>query len=559
MELQFFYFENNVLLIVSLIIIIAAILAFIARMLKQDLILAYIVTGILLGPLVFGLIKDKTLINGFAEIGISFLLFIAGLEMSLKKIKEIAKVSVIAGIIQVASFAIVSFFILVGLGFGKVEAVWLGIAMAFSSTIVVTKILTDKNEIDTLHGKIIIGIMLCQDVLALIALSMLTKYSIHNIILNLSKLLFLFVLGFLAIIPARIITKKASTSGELLFLISLAFLFFFASLAYLLKLSIAMGAFIAGIILANTPYRLDIEVKNRPLKDFFSIMFFVMIGIWLTNISKSVLIPLIPMLLVLIFVEPLITAFILRIFGYKGNQSLDIGFAFAQLSEFTLILTLHALSLGIITQKAFDLVVLIAVISIALTPQTMKLSKLFYKPFKIFDKIKVPLLKEPGHIYAGKKTVLLIGCHRMGSVFVKELEKVKHKLIVMDFNPEIVKALEKKGISSVYGDANNTEIFKLLPLENLRVVISTIPKKETNALILKYFKENHPNVFVAVVSNRIDDALELYENKADFVILPLIIGAEHSIDMIKRLTKKEFKKLRKEQIKHLKELHRILY
>ena len=550
---------QSILISIALIIIVAAILAFIAKILKQNLIIAYIVTGIILGPLVFGLIKDKSLINGFAEIGISFLLFIAGLEMSIKKLKEIARPSFTTGIIQVIITSIVSFLVLIAFSFNRIEAIWAGIAIAFSSTVVVLKILADREELDSLHGKFIVGIMLVQDILAIVALSVLVKGTGMDIALNLLKLIFLFALAFLISNPTQAIIKKSSSSNELLFLVSLAFLFLFSSLAYALNLSIAIGSFIAGIVLANTPYKLDIEAKVRPLKDFFAIMFFVMIGIWLTSISKEVLLPIIPMLLVLIFVEPLVTALMLRFHGYKGNLSLDIGFSFAQLSEFTLILALHALSIGIMSQRAFDLLVLMAVISIAITPYTMKLSKIFYKPFSIFDKLKMPLLKEPGHISTGKKTVLLIGCHRMGSIFVKELEKIKHKLMVIDFNPEIIRALEKKGISAVYGDASNVEIFKLLPLENLRVVISTIPKKETNALILEYFKQNYPNVFVAIVANRIDDALELYEKKADFVILPLIIGAEHSISMIKKFTKKQFKKIRKEQINYLKELHRILY
>ncbi|MEM4318608.1 MAG: cation:proton antiporter [Candidatus Pacearchaeota archaeon] len=552
--------SQTVLISISLIIIIAAILGLISKLLKQELILAYIITGIVLGPLVFGLIKDKALISGFAEIGISFLLFIAGLEMSIKKLKEIVGISIISGIIQVAAVAAASFFLLISFGFYKIEALWLGIAIAFSSTVVVLKLLADKNELDTLHGKLIIGIMLAQDIIAIVVLAILSKeYGLTSISFNLSKLLAFFVFSFLISKPVQIIIKKSSNSGELLFLISLAFLFLFSSIAYFLQFSLAIGAFAAGLILANTPYKLDIEAKVRPLKDFFSILFFVMIGMWLTSISKGILLPMLPLLFILIFVEPLVTALVLRIRGYKAKQALDVGFAFAQLSEFTLIVALTAVSVGVITQRAFDLIVLVAVISIALTPYTMKLSKLFYSSFKIFDKIKLPLLREIGHISHGKKTVLLIGCHRMGSIFIQQLEKIKHKLLVIDFNPEIVRALERKGISVVYGDIADIELLNLLPLQNLKVVISTIPTKEHNLLLVHYFKKAYPNVFIAVVAQRIDDALELYESGADYVILPLITGAEHAIEIIKKLSKKQFKNLKKMQIKHLQELHRILY
>ncbi|MEM1535212.1 MAG: cation:proton antiporter [Candidatus Pacearchaeota archaeon] len=568
MSLMFNFFKNffsafqtltqsqTILISIALLFIIAAILAFIFRALRQELVLVYIVTGIIIGPLVFGLIPDKTTINGFAEIGISLLLFFAGLEINLKKFKETTGISIVVGILQVAIVSAISYFLLIHFGFLKREALILGLAISFSSTIVVLKLLSDKNEIDSLKGRLVIGIMLVQDLIAIAILAFISGTP-GLIGINLIKLAFLFLLCFLASYPIKKLIEKTSSSGEYLFLFSLASLFFFVTLAHFLQLSIAIGAFGAGLILASTPYKLDIEAKVKSLKDFFCIIFFVFIGMWLTRISKSILLPLIPAMLILIFIEPLITAMLLRIRGYKSKLALDIGFAFGQLSEFTLILGLYALSISAITQPAFDLIVLMAVISIALTPYTMKLSRAFYGPFKVFDKL--PLLKEPGRLYPGKKTILLIGCHRMGSVFIKNLEKYKERIVVIDFNPTIIKALSDKGISAFYGDITEIDILDKLPLNKLKVVISTIPTKESNISLTKYFKQNYPNVFVVVTAHRIDDAIELYNAGADFVIMPLIMGAEHSIEMIKKLSKKQFKLLKKQQIDYLKELHRILY
>lgn len=552
---------QSILLSISLVIIFAAILAYISYLLKQDLIIAYIAAGIILGPFIFGLIKDKSLINSFAEIGISFLLFIAGLELGIRKLKEIAKASVITGTIQVFGVSILTFFVLILFGFNKVEAFILGCAIAFSSTVVIVKILSDKGELDSLQGRIIVGIMLIQDIFAIILLAIFSNQNIL-IFLNFFKFLLLCLFSFFIGFITKPIIKKSSSSTELLFIISLAFLFLFVYISYILNLSIGIGAFLAGIILANTPYKIDIETKIKPLKDFFSIIFFVFIGMWLTVISKEILILLIPIFFILVFFEPILTALVLRFNGYKIRQSLDIGFSFAQISEFSLIIVLHYMNLGLIQQKAFELIVLVGVVSIALTPYTMKFSKLFYKPFKIFDEINIPFRKI-GYTSKGKKTVLIIGCHRMGSIYIKELEKIKHKLIVVDFNPEIIRALEKKGISAIYGDVTNIELFNTSQLKtqlpNLRVIISTIPKKEINEMIIKYFKKINKNIFIAVTANRIDDALELYNYGADFVIMPLVMSAIYSIEMIKKLTKKQFKKLRKEQIEFLKQIHRILY
>ena len=556
-EVMPFAKSHSILVTISLIIIVAAFLALISKLLKQELIIAYVIAGIILGPLALGLIQDRTLINNFAEIGITFVLFSVGLEMNFKKLKGAIKDSLIAGIIQVAAVALLSFCALVAVGFLRTEALWIGIAIAFSSTAVVTKILIDRNELNTLHGKFIIGIMLVQDLIAIIALAILTKsFSLTFLAFALIKIAFIVVTAFIATFIANHIFKKISPSVELLFMISLAFLFLFVLLCYSLKFSIAIGAFTAGMVLANTNYKLEIETRTKALRDFFSVIFFVSIGLLLTSLSTT-LISFALLLLILIVFEPLVTAFVLRFRGYKTKLCMDIGFSFAQLSEFTLILMLYALHLGIITQKAFDLIVLTAVISIAMTPYTMKLSKPFYQLFKFLDKLEIK--HRESYVTPGKKTIFLFGCHRMGSVFLKKLDQYKEKVFVVDFNPEIINSLINKKISCAYGDITNVEFLTKLPLENARLVVSTIPRKKANLLLLKVVREKNKRAFVAIVAEKIHDALELYEHGADYVIMPFITGAEHSIELIKKLTKEEFKKFKQEQIKYLEELHRILY
>ncbi len=555
--------DPSILFSIALVVIIAAVLALISKLLKQELILAYIVAGIIIGPLVLGLIKDASLINGFAEVGIVFLLFVAGLEMSLKKLKSSVGTSFLAGIIQVASVTIAGFFVLMAFSFSRIESIWIALAISFSSTVVITKILSDKNELNTLHARLIIGIMLVQDVLAIIALAILSKdFNPLFMLISLGKLVFIVGVAFLLNKVINPIIKKAAKSSELLFVFSLAILFLFVGLSYLLKTSIATGAFIAGILLANTNFKLEIESKTKSLRDFFSVMFFVSIGLWLNNISKEVLWPLIPMLIVLFIVEPLFTALILRIKGYATRTSLDIGFSFAQLSEFTLILSLTALGLGVISQRGFDLVVLMAVISIAATPYLLKFSKKF-SPFfgHLFDSIKVPTKLESKYDYLSedKKTILLIGCHRMGTIYLKNMEKYKNKLIVLDYNPQIIQALSKQKISCVYGDVDNEEFLKKVTTSNLKIVISTVPEKEDNLFLIKYFKTLSNKIFVVVTAQKIDDALEFYEAGADYVIMPAIISAEQSLEVIKKTNKSEFKKLKQEHIKYLKELHNLLY
>jgi Kef-type K+ transport system membrane component KefB len=554
--------SGSILVSIALIVIIAAILAFISRLLKQDFILAYILAGVLMGPLVLGLIQDPALINGLAEIGITFLLFAAGLEMSLSKFKGRISTIALAGIIQIISVIAFSFFLFKAFNFNQTESIWLGISIALSSTVVVTKILSDKNELNTLHARFIMGIMFVQDLVAIIALALLSKeMSIMFILLSVLKILGLALLAFLTSKAMKPVLKKAASSSELLLIITLAFLFLFSSIAYFLKLSIAIGAFMAGIMLANTEYKIEINSKTKTLRDFFAIMFFVSVGMWLTNVSRAIVWPLIGVIAVLVVFEPLVTALVIRLRGYKSKTSLEVGFAFAQISEFSLILMLSALNLGIVSQTAFDLIVLSAVISIAITQYTVKIGDPLSRVVeKTFSFIKVSKYREAyNYSTPGKKSILLIGCHRMGTVYLKNLEQQKENIIVLDYNPEIIKALARQRISAIYGDSGNEEMLKQIPLKDMKIVVSAVPQKEDNLFIIQYFKKISKNIHIIVTAHRIDDAFEFYRAGADYVLLPMIIGAEQCLNIMQKLSKKDFSSMKREHIDYLKDLHGYLY
>ena len=549
--------SESILLSIALVIVVAALIAFIARMFKQEIVIAYIVAGILIGPLCLGLIKDTTLIKQLAEIGVAFLLFVAGLEMNAKKLKDSFASSLITSIIQIIFITSIAFLILHSLGLGKDEATLLAILLAFSSTVLVTKIFSDRDELNTLHARLAIGILLIQDIVAVIALATLSKtFTPYFVIFTFLKLTLLcLIAGFIYLGFFKRMAKKAATSTELLFIISIAFLFLLVFLSLVLKISIAIGAFIAGITLANSPYKIEISAKTKALRDFFSVMFFVSVGMLFSSITKSSLILFIPAFIVVVFVKSLLTALCLKLQGYTAKTSLQTGLSLAQVSEFSLIIGVIALTNGLITSDSFDMLVLLTIVSMASTPYIIKLEKVFRRNFK---KIKIKKKREDEEKKVkGKKTVILFGCHRMGSVIIKQFEKVKHKLLVVDFNPDVIKSLRKKGVSCIYGDASNLELLNKLAAEheqNLRVIISTLPKLEDNLLILKYFKKIKPKVFVVLTAEQISEALQLYKAGADYVMIPRTISAQQIVEMIKSLTKKDFAKLKKKHINYLKDL-----
>lgn len=563
--------NQSILISIGTIIVVAALFACILKVLKQELILGYILAGLIIGPLVLGLVRNTSLISALAEIGIAFLLFVTGLEISASKLKE-TRSSFFAGLIQIIVIGAATFFISRAIGFALIESFYLALIIAFSSTIVVIKLLADNNELSTLHGRIAVSILVLQDLAAVIALAVLSSsFSTSFIITALLKLLLIMLIAFfLNKTVLGPLFKFASSSTELLFLVSIAFVFLFSGLAYILNLSIVIGAFIAGLAIANLPYKLEIESKIRPLRDFFAIIFFVSLGTWLTtlDITKSIL-PFIIFLAFVIVVKPFITAAAVRIFGYKTRTSILSGISLAQISEFSLILALQGLLFGVIMQETFNMIVLIAIITMALSPYFIKASSLVYGKtaslFNFLDGVTIYKDKEEiGHRTKNKKGILLFGCHRMGTIFLKALNHAKENLMVIDYNPDIIRALTKQNISCIYGDSRNDEILECLSLKDVNIVISTIPDINDNILLIAKLKQANPKIFILVTAEKIHDALKLYNLGADYVILPQVISGEKGLNIVKEAekisqNKEKFAKIREEHVSYLKDLHRFLY
>ncbi|MDO8517364.1 MAG: cation:proton antiporter [Nanoarchaeota archaeon] len=557
--------DKSIIFDIAMILIISAIFAFIARSLKQPLIPAYVITGLIAGPLVFGLVKNTSLIYAFSEIGIAFLLFTAGLEISFKKIKEanLKKIFLI-GFFQVILVFLIAFFAGKLINLNLIQSVYIGIILAFSSTMVVVKLLSDKNELVTMHGRLILGILLLQDLFAIFAVAILMSndVSISLVVGALLKLLSIIAIAFiLHLFVLNKLFRFAARSLELLLLSSLAVLFLFVLLAYFFNLSIVIGAFIAGISLANSQFKLELESRISSLRDFFAILFFVSLGmqIVLTNISSTFNL-LIFMFLGAILVKPFITLILLRVSGYRPKTSFLTALSLGQLSEFSLIIGMIGLSFNVFDSTSFSAIVLVTMISITLTSYSIKyenhLYLFFRKPLKMLRFL--PVKENLEYIDKKEKTVLLIGCHRMGSVLLKELIKDKDDIIVIDHNPEIVNSLIKKKISCIYGDLSSPEILDNLELEKFNLVISTLPNEEDNLFLLKKIKHKNRKTKVILTADKIDDALGLYAKGADYVILPKVIAGEELSQIINE-SSRNLEIDKKKHIQKLKNIHNILY
>ena len=361
---------------IGIIIIIATVFAYLIKALKQPIIPGYIIAGILVGPLVFGLVKNQSLINSLSEIGVAFLIFTAGFEIKLKKLKEVGSTVGIVGVFQVLIIFLIAFGVSILFGIGNQSAIYVGLVVAFSSTMVVFKILSDRRELNSLHGRIIIGILLIQDVIAIIALLVLSSD------FSLMSLLNVFVKGLLFVIIAVILSKiinpilkVSAKTHELMLLVSISFLFLFIIGSVLGGFSLIIGAFFAGISLANSDYKTEIEGKITPLREFFAVIFFVALGMQLRLIKMDLVYLFAILFGLVIIVKPFITMFLVRSFGYKKITSFFTGNTLGQTSEFSLILATMGLLLGQISQGLFSTLVLLTIFTMSLTIYSVKYQK----------------------------------------------------------------------------------------------------------------------------------------------------------------------------------------
>ncbi|MFC2154031.1 cation:proton antiporter [Candidatus Altiarchaeota archaeon] len=556
---------------IGLLIVVATILANVARIFRQPLIVAYIFTGILIGPFGFGLIVEQDTIRTLSEFGIAFLLFIVGLELDLTKLKDIGSKAFAAAMGKSLIMFCLGFLIALYFGFSNLEGVYMGIVVALSSTMIVIKLLSDKRELDTLHGRIILGILLVEDVIAILALSILASPTgLAEVTASVLKGLGLFSI---AIVLSRFVVptvfRYISKSHELLFLTALSVCFIFAKISEISGFSIAIGAFIAGLGIATFPYNIEIVNRVRSLRDFFATMFFVSLGmeIWITNISKIIL-PLLFFLLLILIVKPIIIMALNSVLGYGRRSTFLTGISLAQISEFSLIIALQGLFTQQITTEMFSLVALIGVISFTVTSYFIKYDNKLYSRLSemmvIFDRLskREKLILEDIPIKSQNHTIVC-GCHNMGINIVKTLKELGEDHLVVDYNPEVISELMQEGVPSIYGDIGDLEVLERIHLNDADIVISTVPSVEDNMLLIQETKKRNPHSLIFVTADTLDNSLELYDVGADYVIIPDMLAGKkvseflrehhhnpHLIDQIKEDHIIELEKIKEHELLH---------
>jgi len=294
------------------------------------------------------------------------------------------------------------------------------------------------------------------------------------------------------------------------------------------------------------------------LKDFFSTIFFISLGMQIVMIRKSMILPLIILILFVVLIKPFILMLITSLFGYEKRTSFLTSISLGQVSEFSLVMvTLAYYQLGHVTQEYFTMIILLTVITITLTSYLIQNDNRIYqissRILDLFEKLQSSTKKMAYKTKNHEPQIIVFGCHRMGHIFVEAFEKMKKPITVIDFNPEIINLLIKKRIPCIYGDITNTEILNSINLEKVKMIISTIPDETDNEFLIEYVKSKNPKTKIFVTSNHTMQALNLYELGADYVILPHIIGGQKVSGFLADVVKGK-KELEGVRNKHLKEI-----
>ena len=556
----------TIFLELSIIIMIAAFVSFIMKLLKQPLVIGYILAGIVVGPYFLNILHSTEYIELFSKIGITILLFIVGLGLNPFVIRDVGKISLITGLGQVIFTSIIGFFIVRALGFDNVASIYTAIALTFSSTIIILKLLSDKGDVNKLYGRISIGFLLVQDLVATIILLVVSTLSVSESANFIGLILVLVLKGAIAVAALFIISRYIlprisrffAASQELLFVFSLAWGFGVSAAFAQLGFSVEIGALVAGVALSLSPFAYEIGARIKPLRDFFIILFFILLGSQLAiGDVGSLIMPAIVLSLFVLIGNPIIVLLLMNWLGYKRKTGFQAGLTVAQISEFSLILAALALSVGHITREVVSLITLVGIVTIAGSTYLILYSDQIYSRTEWFLKIFDMSGKKRRERSGGSKNheVILFGYDRVGSDFVRAIEELGKSFIVVDFNPNSIRRMQEEGIPFRYGDAEDVEFLEELELQNAKLVISTIPDFKISLFLVKKYRRSNSTGIVVVISHDVEQTRQLYLAGASYVVMPHYLGARHAAHMVSKygLDVAEFER---ERNHHLSELSR---
>jgi Kef-type K+ transport system membrane component KefB len=534
---------GNDFALLAAILAVAALIGLIANRLRQPLIVAFIGVGILVGPVGTGWASGIEEIELLAHLGITILLFLVGLRLDLHLIRTTGPVALATGLGQVAFTAAIGYGIALALGMDHVTAIYVAVALTFSSTIIIVKLLSDKREIDELHGRIAVGFLIVQDLVVVLVMIVLTAFGQRagddvalDVVLVIGKGVALLAgvgLAMRYLIPWLV--HLVARSQELLVLFAVAWAVSIASISAWLGFSTEVGAFLAGMSLASTPFREAIGARLVSLRDFLLLFFFLALGAQLefTDASRQLGVAAVFSIFVLVG-NPLIVLAIMGLMGYPVRVSFKAGLTVAQISEFSLILAALGLSLGHITSGTVSLITVVGLITIGASTYMILYSQPLFERLKPFLGIfqRRNAYRHTAPRSGTEADVIVYGLGRLGSQLVDRLTAVDTSVVAVDFDPDVVNAWNHNGITAVFGSAEDIDFLESLPLAQARWVVSTIPSADANLTLLHALRHHGYEGRIALTALSARDARRLEAADADIVVEPYSSASRNLFDHI---------------------------
>lgn len=516
-----------------------------AKLLRQPVIVSYMMVGIIGGPAVLGIVSGEGDLKLLAKLGIAMLLFLVGLKLDIHLIRQIGPVALLTGLGQVVVTAGIGLLAAWAIGLSGIAAIYVAAAMTFSSTIIVVKMLGDRRELDQLHGRIAVGVLIVQDILVVVA--MLAIVTIGNpsetvlaeeIAWTLGGgIVFLVVVAALARWVLPTLLDWMAKSQELTLVFGVSWAVALAAASAWLGLSMEIGAFVAGVALASTPYRESLGARLVSLRDIMILFFFIELGSSLTlEGAYSQLVPALWLSALVLIGKPLIVLMVMSLQGYRARVSLRTGLVLAQISEFSLILVGLGLSVGQANDDIVSLVTLIAIFTITFSTYLISFQERIasgLEPFlRAIDRDR--RLKGDSSAQSHPYDAIVIGAGRLGSDIVGGLREEGAELLVVDQDPRALKAIARFDVDTLFGDASDPDFLKALPVHETRTVVCATPDRGTNLVLLETLQRLGftGNVCLTALDRATAETFESYDQVS--VVRPFQMAAHSVVTALKR-------------------------
>lgn len=510
---------------IVIILLIQIPVIFIFKKIKLPLIIGYLISGLIIGPNGLKLISNSDQISVMAEIGVILLLFSIGIELSIKKLREMKRLLLLGGGLQVLLTVIISALIFYFFDYPFKQSIFFGMLISLSSTAIVLKILTDKKEISAPHGRMTLGILIFQD-LAIVPMILflpilgstesfqLLKIAQQLIISLVSVIIILltakYLMPYFLYQLANLRIREAFTIGILFLLLGTAYL------TYLLGLSLALGAFIAGLILSESDYSHQIFAETLPFKDAFNSIFFMSVGMLFNfDVFLNNTFQIITIVAAIIVFKSLVIIFIIKLLKYPLRIGILTGLALAQIGEFSFVLSQEGMNYNLISEEYFNIFLSASIFTMIASPFLIQLASFISSKLASGNKSSVTDKKE-GINLSGH--VIIVGYGLNGKNIARVLKETGIKYVIIELNPEIVKTEKARGEKILYGDVTRDEVFYQASIETAKIVVFVISDSLAIQFGLKNAKNINPSIYAIVRTRYVSEIDNLKQYGADLVI-----------------------------------------